>query len=93
MPPIEASHSGNPGSPKPFCGDSSGSVLSPLYATLSALGSNASGSVVVAFSAMPMSLMLVVPLVGAGNIFASNNAPPGLCAPMTIQSMASTFAF
>jgi len=45
-----------------------GSILSLLHAVLSSLGSNASDSVVVAFSAMPMSLMLAVPLVGAGNV-------------------------
>ena len=42
------------------------SILSLLHTMLSTLGSNASGFVVVAFSAMPMSLMLAVPLVGAG---------------------------
>ena len=43
------------------------SILSQLHTMLSALGSNASGSVVLAFSAMLMSLMLAVPSVGAGN--------------------------
>ena len=44
------------------------SVSSLLHAVLSSLGSNISGSVVVAFLAMPMSLMLAVPSVGAGNV-------------------------
>jgi len=44
--------------------DNNGGILSLLHAMLSALGSNALGSVVLASLAMPISLMLAVPLVG-----------------------------
>ncbi len=49
-------------------------VLSLLHAMLSTLGSNASGSVVAAFLATPMSLMLAVPSVGVGNVFRLGHA-------------------
>jgi len=66
MPSIKASCSGDPGLPKPFHGG--GSVLSLLHTMLSAQGSNASSFVVVASSAPPASLTLMVLLVGAGAV-------------------------
>jgi hypothetical protein len=42
---------------------------------------------------MPMSLMLAVPLVGAGNAVTSNDTPPGLCMLMTTRSTTSALAF
>jgi len=53
------------GSPKPSPGGGGGN-LCLRHATPSALGSNALGSAVAAFLAMPKSSMLVVPLVEAG---------------------------
>ncbi len=47
-----------------FHGGSSGGIPSLCHASLFAQGSNASGCVVVAFTAPPASSMLVVPLVG-----------------------------
>ncbi len=66
MPSIKASCSGDPGLPKPFHGG--GSVLSLLHTMLSAQGSNASSFVVVASSAPPASLTLMVLSVGAGAV-------------------------
>jgi hypothetical protein len=69
MPSVWASCSGDQGFPKPFRGDGSGSVLSLLHmdqATLSIQGSNALGFAVVASSAPPASLTLMVLSVGAG---------------------------
>ena len=63
---------GNTGSPKPFHGGGGGGISSLHHAALSTLGSNASGCVVVAFSAPPASSTLVVPSVGASDAFASN---------------------
>ncbi len=93
MPTVGASCSSNPGSPKPSGGGGSGSVSSLHHAVLSALGSNASGSAVVASSALPASSMLVVPSVEAGAVFMSNDTPPGSCASMGVHSMGSTPAF
>jgi len=69
------------------CGGDSGGIPSLHHASLFAQGSNASGCVVVAFTAPPASLMLVVPLVGASVPFSPNNAPPGSCASTTMHSM------
>ncbi len=73
-------------------GDSSG-VLSLHHASLFAWGSNALGCAVVAFTALPASLMLAVPLVGAGVPFMSNDTPPGSCASTTTHSMSPMPAF
>jgi hypothetical protein len=95
MPSFGASHGGVPSTPEPSCGGNSGSVSSPCRAAPSALGSNASGSAVVAFSAMPMSLMLAVPSVGVGvvSVSASNDAPPGSCTSMTTRLRVTVLAF
>jgi hypothetical protein len=66
MPSFGASRGGIPSTPEPSHGGNSGGVSSPRRTTPSALGSNASGSAVAAFSAMPMSLTLAVPSVGVG---------------------------
>jgi hypothetical protein len=93
MPSFGASHSGIPSTPKHSHGGNSSGVLSLRCATPSALGSNTLGSVVAAFLAMPMSLTLAVPLVGAGVVSTSNDTPPGSCASMTAHSMAFAPAF
>jgi len=93
MPIGGTSCGGNPGLPKPSPGSGGGSVSCLHHATPSALGSNTSGSAVAAFLATPKSSTLAVPLVEAGVPFASNDAPPGSCAPMAACSMASAPAF
>ena len=87
MPTDGASHGGNPGLPELFYGGG-GSISSLCYTLLSAQGSNTLGLMVVALSALPASLTLAVPLVGAGVLFASNDVPSGLCALTTVHSMA-----
>src|SRR5216683_2237066 len=87
MPTDGASRGSDPGSPKLFCGGS-GSISSLCHALLSAQGSNTSGFGVVAPSAPPASLTLVVPLVGAGVPFTSNDTPPSSCTSTTTCSMA-----
>jgi hypothetical protein len=80
---FRASRSGDPGSPKPFHGNSGSSVSSLHHAMFSALSFNASGSAAAAFLAMPMSLMLAVPLVGAGVAYAPRSCKDHITAPLT----------
>ncbi len=93
MPFIGASHGSIPSLLKSFCDSGSSSISSLCHALLSAQGSNASGFVVVASTALPASLMLVVLLVGAGVAFASNDAPPGLCTSIIMCLTAFAPAF
>ena len=72
-----------------FCSGGSGSIPSPCHASLFAQRSNASGCAVVAFTALPASLMLAVPSVGAGEGFVSNDTPPGSYVSMTAHLMGS----
>jgi hypothetical protein len=65
----------NPASPQPSHSSSDGSISSTHHALPTALGSNTSDSAVAAFLATLKSLMLAVPLVGAGATFVSNDAP------------------
>ena len=93
MPSVRASCSGNPGLPEPFHSNGGAGILSLLHAMLSAQGSNALGIVVVAFSAPTASLTLVVLLVGAGAVFASNDTPFGSIPTMAMHSTASAPTF
>jgi hypothetical protein len=77
-----ASRSGDPDSPKPFHGNSGSSVSSLRHAMFSALGFNASGSAVAAFSSTPMSLTLVVPLVEAGAAYVPCSCKDHITAPL-----------
>ena len=63
---IRASRSGILDLPKSSCNSGSGSISSLCHTLPSALGSNTLGSVVAAFSAIPISLMLAVFSVEAG---------------------------
>jgi len=76
-----------------FHGSSSGGIPSLRHASLFAQRSNASGCAMVAFTTPPASSTLAVPSVGAGAGFASNDAPPGLCASTCARSLASAPAF
>ncbi len=68
-----------------FHGGSSGGIPSLCHASLFAQGSNASGCVVVAFTALPASSTLAVPSVGASVPFTSNDTPPGSCMSITMH--------
>ena len=88
MPTLRAFCGGDPGSPEPSRGGSGvgGGSWSLLHSALSALGSNASGLVVVASIAPLAGSTLAVPWVGAGAAFASDDALPGSCASTTVRS-------
>ncbi len=77
MPSFGGSHSGILDSPESSCGNSSGGgSWSSLHSMLFALGSNASGLVVVASIAPLAGSTLAMPSVGAGATCTSNNTPP-----------------
>jgi len=86
MPFVGASYSSNLGSPESSYDGGSG-MSSLCHALPSALGSNASGSVAVAFLAILMGLMLVLPLVLVGMVFAFNDTSPGLITSIATHSM------
>src|SRR6266851_3856185 len=83
--PIDRTSRGNDGS--------GGGSWSSLHSAFFALGSNASGLAVVASTAPLAGSMLVVPWVGAGAAFASDDTLPGSCASTSAHSMGSAPAF
>ena len=77
MPPVGAPRGGDLVSHVPFHGEGGGVSCHALC-----LGANASGSAVAAISAMPMSLMLAVPSVGAGVAYAPCSCTGHIAVPL-----------